>query len=218
MSMPKKTMAALDAYNLSCTSTTECSSDFFTAPPDTPSLVNHESEATKFDAAVSLTGFPKTGTARPLSCLKPTDLQEYVDIVRAASQKPDKQTPPATLITSLGSHERACIESIFCSDDPVDAIEKYYSLSFSIRSESVFLNADFPLKFLNTNSDVPNRHCTGPFQDILGTCYDQMKQVTDKYAPDIKLARRNFSPCPRNTSFFDRSTLFFHATVKCPKT
>ena len=123
-----------------CTCTTECSSEKSTAPSGTPSLVNHESEATKFDATVFLAGFPQTETAPPLSCPKPTDLQEYVDVVRAASQKPDKQTPPATLITLVGPHERAVIESIYCSDGPVDDIEKYCSLSVSICSESVSIS------------------------------------------------------------------------------
>ena len=63
--MPKKTMAALDAYKLSCTSIPECSSDKFTAPPASLSLVDHESEATKFDAAVFLSGFPKRKQLHP---------------------------------------------------------------------------------------------------------------------------------------------------------
>ena len=137
--MPKKTMAALDAFKMSCTSTTKCSAEKFIAPTDILSLINHESDTTKFDDDVFVSGFPQTEATSPLSCLKPTELQEYADILRAASLKSDKQTPPATLMTLVGPYERAVIESIYCSDDPVDAIEKYYSLSFSIRDERVFL-------------------------------------------------------------------------------
>ena len=130
MSMPKKTVASLNAYNLSCTSTTESSSEKFTAPPDTRSLVNHEPEATEFDAAVFISECPQTETASPLPCLKPTEIQEHVNIVGATSQKPDKQTPRASLITLVGPHEHAVVESLFCSDGPVDAIEKILLSAF----------------------------------------------------------------------------------------
>ena len=145
-----------------------------TAPRDTHSLVNHESEATYFDAAVFLSGFTQTETVSPLSCLKPTEVQELVDIVRDALQNPDKQPPPAALKTLVGLHERAVIE-YFLFGWSSRCIEKYYSLSFSIRSESAFLNADFPPKFLNTRTAVPNRYGVGPLWDISDTWYDQMK-------------------------------------------
>ena len=61
------------------------------------------------------------------------------------------QANPSCHTDVIGRAIRTCCYS---SDDPVDAIEKYYSLAFSIRSESVFLNMDFPPKFLNTPTDV----------------------------------------------------------------
>ena len=68
-------------------------------------------------------GSPKRRQLHPsLSCLKPTELLKeyiYVDVVRAASQKPDKRTPPAMRVALVGPHGRAVNASIYCSDDPV---------------------------------------------------------------------------------------------------
>ena len=80
MSMPKKTMAALDEHKLSCTSTTKSSTEIITAPRDTRLLGNHKSVAKEFDAAVFLSGFHRKETISLLSCLKPTEIQELVDI------------------------------------------------------------------------------------------------------------------------------------------
>ena len=122
------------------------STEIITAPRDTHLFGDHKSVATEFDAAVFLSGFHRKETISLLSCLKPTVIQELVDVVRDASQNPGKQPPPVSLIALVGPHERTVIKSTFCSDDPVDAIEKYYSLNISTRSDSVFLNAEFPPK------------------------------------------------------------------------
>lgn len=97
-------------------------------------LTNGVMNDAQFDHVDFLSDFPPTDYAFHWSSLSPVELKNYLNLVRAASQRNTEHIAPASRTNLVGPYERDVLESVLCNDDPSDAFEIYHSLCFSLRN------------------------------------------------------------------------------------